>query len=137
ELNITGILEDHFHRLWIGTLDKGLFIYDPVTTKMTALGSIIKKGGITIMSMAMSKEKIWLATLEGVVSFPADEDILKNKTAFQLLSDPWQSNLHFVFQVYVDSKNKTWFATDGNGVYCDDGDKIVQYAGDDQVHLQK
>ncbi len=136
ELNITDILEDHWHRLWIGTLDKGLFIYDPVTKKMTAIGSIRQKGGITIMSMAMSAEKIWLATLEGVVSFPADADILKNNRNFQLLSDPWQSNLHFVFQVYVDSKNRTWFATDGNGVFCDDGNKIVQYAGNDSLQLR-
>jgi hypothetical protein len=100
--------------------------------KLTALGSVIGKGGITIMSMAKSKQKIWLATLEGVVSYPSDEDILSNKNSFSLLSDPWQSNLHFVFQVYVDSKNKTWFATDGNGVFCDNGNKIVQYSGDDK-----
>lgn len=136
DLNITDIQEDHFNRLWIGTLDKGLFIYDPGTNQLTSIGSIIKKGGITIMSMAMSKQKIWLATLEGVVSFPVSEDILENKMDFQLMSDPWQSNLHFVFQVYVDSKDRTWFATDGNGVYCDDGVKVKQYKGDDHLQLR-
>ena len=136
DLNITDILEDHFDRLWIGTLDKGLFIYDPATKKLSALGSVIGKGGVTIMSMAKSQNKIWLATLEGVVSCPADEDILSNRSSFSLLSDPWQSNLHFVFQVYVDSKNKTWFATDGNGVFCDDGNKIIQYTGDEKAPLR-
>jgi len=136
DLNITDILEDQFQRLWIGTLDKGLFVYDPVTKNMNSIGSIIKKGGITIMSMARSKQKIWVATLEGVVSFPANEDILKSRNSFQLLSDPWQSNLHFVFHVFVDSKNRTWFATDGNGVYCNDVEKITQIAGNDSVQLR-
>jgi ligand-binding sensor domain-containing protein len=133
DLNITDILEDHFNRLWIGTLDKGLFIYDPITNKLTSMGSIIKKGGITIMSMAISKQKIWLATLEGVVSFPVDVDILKSKKDFQLMSDPWQSNLHFVFQVFVDSRDRVWFATDGNGVFCDDGHQVKQYEGNEEV----
>ncbi|HEX5113006.1 MAG TPA: histidine kinase, partial [Saprospiraceae bacterium] len=137
DLSITDILEDQFNRLWIATLDKGLFVFDPATNKMTSIGSIIGRGGITIMSMAKAKEKIWLATLEGVMSFPVNVDILKNKTEFQLLSDPWQSNLHFIYQVFVDSKNRTWFATDGNGVFCNDGNQIRQYSGNKEFPLHK
>ncbi len=136
-LNITDILEDRFHHLWIGTIDKGLYVYDPVTSKVKHLGSIIEKGGFTIMSMAATSKVIWVTTLEGVVSYPADQDIFKESNPeFQLLSDPWQSNLHFVFQVYVDSRDRAWFATDGNGVFSIDGDQVVQHSGDDSLEIK-
>lgn len=136
-LNITDILEDRFHHLWIGTIDKGLYVYDPVTSKVKHLGSIIEKGGFTIMSMAATSKVIWVTTLEGVVSYPADQDIFKESSPeFQLLSDPWQSNLHFVFQVYVDSRDRAWFATDGNGVFSIDGDQVIQHSGDANLKLK-
>ena len=137
-LNVTTILEDNFHLLWIGTLDKGLFIYDPAKDRVKHIGSIIKQGGFSIMSMASTKEKIWLATLEGVVSFPADKNILaEDHFDFDLLSDPWQSNLHFVYQVFVDRKDRAWFATDGNGLFYAEGNSVHQLAGSNGIQLKK
>ncbi len=137
-LNVTDLLEDQYHQIWIGTLDKGLFVYDPDRDRIVEIGSIFDKGGITIMSMAMSSAEIWIATLEGVVSFPAGKNILSEpKEPFTLLKDPWQSNLHFVFQVYVDSKDRTWFATDGNGAFCVKGSRVMHFAGTDSLRLRK
>lgn len=136
-LNITDILEDRFHHLWIGTIDKGLYVFDPSTSRVKHMGSIIEQGGFTIMSMAATSKEIWIATLEGVVSYPADKDIFKEqKPDFQLLSDPWQSNLHFVFQVFVDSKDRAWFATDGNGIFCIDGNLVSHYSGSDTMVIK-
>jgi ligand-binding sensor domain-containing protein len=136
-LNVTDIIEDPFHNIWIGTLDHGLYIHNPADNRVKNVGSIIKKGGITIMSMATTKKEIWLATLEGVVFYPADKNImLENQPAFSLVSDPWQSNLHFVFQVFVDSKERTWFATDGNGVFYMDGREVVQLTGNDSLQIE-
>ena len=60
-----------------------------------------------------------------------------NKYYFQLVEDPWQSTLDFVFQVKVDSKDRTWFTTQGKGVYCiePDGD-IIPYKGNDSLELR-
>jgi ligand-binding sensor domain-containing protein len=136
-LNITDILEDSFHHLWIGTIDKGLYIFDPVSGKVRHIGSIIDKGGYTIMSMAATSTEIWIATLEGVVSYSMSKNIFKEPhPQFQLLSDPWQSNLHFVFHVFVDSKDKAWFATDGNGVFSIEGKKVLQYTGNESVKIK-
>ena len=90
------------------------------------------------MSMASTKEKIWIATLEGVVSFPADKNILaEDHLQFELLSDPWQSNLHFVYHVYVDSKDRAWFATDGNGLFFIDGSSVQQLSAKNGIELKK
>ncbi len=136
-LNITSILEDPYHRLWIGTIDQGLYVYDPASSKIRHIGSLIDKGGYTIMSMAATSEAIWIATLEGVVSCPIYQDIFDaSRPGFTLLSDPWQSNLHFVFQVYVDRHDRVWFATDGNGVFSIDHGQVTQYSGNDSLEIR-
>ncbi|HZV69122.1 MAG TPA: two-component regulator propeller domain-containing protein [Saprospiraceae bacterium] len=138
DFNTTNILEDNFNNLWIATLDKGLFIYTPSTGVVKPITSSVKDLGSSIMSMDRTTKEIYIGTLQGVVSYPVDRDITKEKNIlFHLLSDPWQSNLHFVYQVFVDSRDRAWFATDGNGVYCVDGDQVTQYNGNDSVNLRK
>ncbi len=136
-LNITNMIEDNFGHLWIGTLDNGLYVLDPSSGEVKLVGSMIGNGGNTIMSMAISKEKIWIATLEGVATYPANIDIYKNGARkFSLLNDPWQSNLHFVFQVFVDRQDRIWFASDGNGVFRIEGDQAIHFTGDSLVRLR-
>ena len=150
DFSITGIVEDNYNNLWIGTLDKGLYIYTPTSGKVIQISAAVSRLGTAIMSMDRTKEKIWIATQQGtetgydenpftgVFSYPGDKDITKdNKYQFQLIDDPWKSNLDFVYQVKVDSKDRTWFATDGNGVYSlePDGSKS-QYEGDSSLDLR-
>lgn len=136
--NITNILEDDFGNLWIATLDKGLFIYTPSTGVVRLNHASPEMLGSSIMSMDRTKEEIYLATLQGVVSYPSTKDITKESDVhFKLLNDPWRSNLHFVYQVFVDSKDRAWFATDGNGVYCVDGNNVTQYEGNDSITISK
>ncbi|MDQ3015296.1 MAG: histidine kinase [Bacteroidota bacterium] len=135
--NITSIVEDRYHNLWIGTLDKGLFIYNPFTQSILNVGKNVPIISSTIMSMASGKGVIWISTLEGVVSYPLETNILLDKNIrFPLVDNAWQSSLHFVFQVFVDSKDKAWFATSGNGVYCIQGDSVRQFSGTDSIPLR-
>ncbi|MEO5906273.1 MAG: histidine kinase [Saprospiraceae bacterium] len=135
--NVTDIVEDQFKNLWIGTLDKGLYIYSPATGKVKYIGQSIPIVANTIMSMAVTKKLIWISTLEGVLYYPTEKNILNEKNIeFNLISDPWKSSLHFVFQVFVDSKDRAWFATDGNGVYSIEGAKVSQHKGTDSIELK-
>ena len=136
DFNITDIEEDKYGNLWIGTLDQGLFIYQPDKGSVVHPASNLLTGN-TIMSIAATQKDIWIATLQGVISFPADKNIInERKPVFDLVNDPWQSSLHFVFQIYVDSKDRAWFATDGNGVYCIDEGKVTQYTGNDSLVIR-
>lgn len=137
DFNITNIQEDKFNNLWIGTLDRGLFIYNPSTSIIKQIQSK-ELAGNTILSMGVTKKEIWLATLEGVNSYPREKNILNERNpSFNLIRNPWQSNLHFVYQVFVDSRDRIWFATDGNGVFCIDGDNVTQHQGKDSLLLRK
>lgn len=136
DLNITDLYEDHHGNLWIGTLDKGLYIYHPATGKVRHIDAFMTPGDNSIMSMDATHDKIWLATLRGVISYPAAKNILTDADVeFDLVKDPWESSLHFVFQVFVDSRDRAWFATDGYGVYSISGDSVQHYKGSDSVTL--
>jgi ligand-binding sensor domain-containing protein len=135
DANVTDIVEDNFHNLWIATMDKGLFIYMPSTGQMKQIKSSVFEQGI--MSMDRSEHEIWIASLPEVVSYPTNKNIVLDKNVqFQLLSEQWTSNLHFVFQVFVDSKGKAWFATLGNGVYGLDKGEMIHYQGNDSLQLR-
>ena len=130
DLNIKEMVEDRFHNLWIGTLDKGLYVYDPLKDKIKHIGSIRNKEGSTIMSMAVTKQEIWLATLEGVVRYPADKNImLENQYTFQLVGDNVHSKLPFVNQIFIDAKGTPWFAMNGSGVYSLENNTLVEHKG--------
>lgn len=136
-LNITAIYEDAWQNIWLGTIDNGLYIYQKAGGKIRHVGSVMTKGGYTIMSMAASREAIWIATLDGVVSFPADHNIYQEATpVFALLEEPWQSNLYFVFQIHVDRDDRIWFATDGQGIFCKTGNEIRHFTGNDNGEIR-
>lgn len=136
DFNITDIIEDAFHNLWIGTLDKGLYIFQTATGKVKQIKADQLKDN-TIMSMATAREHIWVASLQGVIAYPTNENIFEDDdVTFDIVDDPWQSNLNFVYQVLVDSKDRAWFGTDGKGVYCIDNGNVTQYLGSDSVNLR-
>src|SRR5688572_10930280 len=86
--NITDIYEDRFRNLWIATLDKGLFIYNPADGKVKSIRTKELPAN-TIMSIAGTTKDIWIATLQGVVSYDASKNIFTEKVAtFDLVSNP-------------------------------------------------
>jgi ligand-binding sensor domain-containing protein len=149
DFNITDIVEDDFHHLWIATLDKGLFIYSPASGEVKEISSRISRLGSSIMSMDRTKDEIWIASQQGaetgfnedpftgVFSYPANNDItIEKNLQFQFLTEPWKSHLEFVWQIFVDSKDRIWLATDGNGVYSIDKGKATQYKGNESLDLR-
>jgi ligand-binding sensor domain-containing protein len=136
-LNISAIIEDRFHQLWLGTLDQGLCVFNPKTNKLVSFGSVYQKGGISIMSMSMSDSVIWIATLEGVIAYPADKNILQDANKeFTVFTANGEEMPHFVYHVFVDSKKRTWFSTDGNGVVSLAKGKLQFHRGNDSIDMR-
>jgi len=134
---ITDILEDRFNNLWIATFDKGLFIYNPSTGKIKAIKEAHQILGTSIMSIDKTEDRIWIAALQAVASYPTSKNILtEHEIHFQMLDDTVQSIMHFVMQVYVDSKDRAWFATQGNGVCCIHHDNFYHFNGNDSLILK-
>ena len=77
----------------------------------------------SILSINGSENIIWVAGFNSVMKFVIKEKGISNNAIIQLESVFSDSKLlsDYVYSVFIDSKGRTWFGTDGSGVYYYDG----------------
>lgn len=114
-LNVVSIHEDEFGYMWFGTFDKGLIRYHP---KKNAYRFFNIKSGLindNILSMASDGGYLWLATLGGVSKIKYTDNLNANY-AIENFDKEDGLGSNFIYQVFIDSKHRIWFATDGKGI---------------------
>jgi ligand-binding sensor domain-containing protein len=116
-LNVISLYEDNFENIWIGTFGDGVYIFNKRTLKIRRL---TEKDGLSngsILSMNGVNDKIWLATLGGVTELQLNGDPLENGSlSTRNLNQEDGLGTNFIYKVFVDSKARVWFATDGKGI---------------------
>lgn len=125
-LNVISIHKDEFGWMWFGTFDKGVIRYHPQTKKYRVYDERDGIANNNVLSVTSKNNSLWLATLGGVskVSFTNKLENLKSVSNFSKESG---LGINFIYQVFIDSKNRVWFATDGKGVTVYDGFRFVNY----------
>lgn len=127
--DITCFYEDECENVWIGTVGSGLFRFEKRTGRIEKV--VLPKDEAAfqnIISLNGKANTLWIATFGGVFKTSTGSCNEKNR---QLIIEPIETGQRignfYVYQVFVDSKNKIWFATDGNGLICYDVGKVVQH----------
>jgi ligand-binding sensor domain-containing protein len=108
--------------VWAGLYGEGVLRINPATGKIHHLTHQLRNGNV--LSITGMGNVVWLATLGGAsrVVISGEQLAIKNySTADGLSSD-------FIYQVFMDSQNRVWFATDGKGVDMLDEKGFHQYA---------
>lgn len=127
--DITCFYEDECENIWIGTVGSGLFRYEKQTGQIRKVNLPQNESAFqNILSLNGKTNTLWVATFGGV--FKTSTGNCSNEKP-QLTVEPLKTGQRignfYVYQVFVDSKGKTWFATDGNGLICYDHGEIVHY----------
>jgi ligand-binding sensor domain-containing protein len=130
-LHIVSLFLDDWGYLWIGTFDNGLFRLNTFNNEIKKFGSNDGLTNANIVSIQGRDNKIWLATLGGIAECTIKED--KNSPgsltySFKSFSGANSPGEIFVYDVFVDSKNRVWFGTDGKGLSCLDKGKYKSYS---------
>jgi ligand-binding sensor domain-containing protein len=143
-INVISLYEDSVGYIWLGTFDKGVYRLDRKKKELLHIGQQHGLVNNNILSIAGIGKNIWLATLGGVTrlsykSLPppatdpkkkpaAKPPARKGKKATPVPPDPrkffdFQNytsenglGSNFIYKVFIDSKKRVWFATDGKGV---------------------
>lgn len=127
DMNVLSLYLDQQNRLWIGTYGQGLFCLSK--------GVLIKVGAAhglhnaNIFSMAGNKDQstLYLGTLGGLYTVHLHvNDPSKLVTSFKQ-SDPSGPGSYYIYQVFVDSKDRLWVGTDGMGAFMHTNDRFYQY----------
>ncbi len=131
KLHIVSLYEDKFGFIWIGTFDDALYRLSPTTGKVKKF--TVKDGLINanVISIAGRNNTFWIATLEGVVKCDISDPILNSNEPQYLFSTKQNFDLPsngFVYKIYVDSKNRVWFGTDGKGIVMYDGIQFNKFS---------
>jgi ligand-binding sensor domain-containing protein len=124
---ILSLFEDANGMIWVGTFDKGVICYDPVSGRSRIYDESDGLINNNVLSIDGGPDQLWFATLGGVSSL-----ILPGTDGFP---DPDFRNFdrqdglgtNFIYSVFIDSRNRVWFGTDGNGVTMYDQEDFYNY----------
>jgi ligand-binding sensor domain-containing protein len=108
--SIISLYVDAAGYIWAGLYGEGVLRINPVSRKIVYLSKELRNGNV--LNVTGKGNVVWLATLGGGTQIKIDGEQLnlRNYTRTDGLSTD------YIYQIFVDSKNRTWFATDGKGV---------------------
>ncbi len=136
-LNVLSIYEDNFKNIWIGTFGEGVYCLD---SNKTQTRHLTEKDGLTngsILSIEGKNDKIWLATLGGVTEIDNTKNIFSNlNLKIKKLNQETGLGTNYIYTVFIDSKERTWFGTASNGVSVLENGKITNYTSADSLPLR-
>ena len=115
--NIISLYADKFGKIWIGTFGDGIICWDPKTNRHRRLSESEGLINGSIFSIDGFKDRLWLATLGGIVEVVNNEKILEaSRIRYTNLQTSDGLNANFFYKVFVDRDGTVWFGTDGQGV---------------------
>ena len=118
---VTCLYEDYSANIWIGTFDHGLLVLDPTTGK---IDQFTEKEGLAndnVLSITGKGNVVWLATLGGASRAMIQAN---GSVSFESFDQSDGLGNNYIYHVFIDSKNRVWFATDGNGISYFDNEKF-------------
>lgn len=124
--SVVSIHQDMYGDMWFGTFDKGLIRYNPNTKKYSIY---TEKDGLcnnNILSIASINNTLWLATLGGICKVDFNHQSEKLGAIINFEKEKG-IGINFIYQVFIDSKKRIWFATDGKGLTLYDGKDFINY----------
>lgn len=128
-LNIISLYEDKFNNIWMGTFGQGIYCFNK---KNKSLRHITESDGLSngsVLSIDGINGHIWMATLGGISELKYDKNIFDiQRLDFKNYSTNSNLGTNFIYKVYIDSKERTWFCTDGKGISVWENGKITNFS---------
>ncbi len=126
---ITALYEDKYENVWIGTMGNGVFLLDGETGVFRKLVENSLLPNASVLSINGKDNIVWIASLEGAIkaTLTARNKNISESLQLERFTSVQGIGTNYIYSIYVDSKNRTWFATDGRGVAVYDNGKITNY----------
>ena len=137
-IHIVSLYEDRDGFIWAGTFGNGLFRLNPETGIISQYTERDGLANNNVMSIAGTQNEIWFATLGGVSRclVPVAGKDGHPRIAFEKFGENSGLGNNFIYSVFVDSKQRVWFATDGKGISVYENGRFTNFSGDTDVNSQ-
>ena len=135
--NVISLFESQAGTIWVGTFGNGLFCIDPATGRERHLTEADGLSNGSILDIDGRGPYIWLATLGGVTEFICDTDVFApGHLQVKRFDEASGLGTNFIYSVFLDSKGRTWFGTDGEGLSYIENGQIHNFAEADGIALK-
>ncbi len=128
-IDISCFYEDTTGLLWIGTMGEGIFCFDPVSGSKIKIQDFETLNSASILSIGITNSQLWISTIGGVFRGTIEYGLPNKLSQLKVskLTQVKELGNYIVYKVFVDSKQRIWFATDGKGVVCFNGSQYINY----------
>jgi len=135
--NIISLFESQSGTIWAGTFGNGVYCIDPRRGRERRLTEADGLSNGSVLAIDGKGPYVWLATLGGVTEFICHEDIFET-AGLQVKRFDEASGLgtNFIYTVFLDSRGRTWFGTDGKGLSCMDEGRIRNFTQAGNIPLK-
>jgi signal transduction histidine kinase/ligand-binding sensor domain-containing protein/DNA-binding response OmpR family regulator len=119
--DISGLHQDKAGRIWVGTTEGGLHLYD---RKKDSFLSIASPHSVTCIT-SDNTGKLWVGTTSGLINVDAGNHQVSTFSAHAHIPDQISKGL--ILSLTVDRKQRIWIGTDKGLYRIDPGDKSGEY----------
>ena len=126
--DITALYQDIYNRIWIGTMGKGIFLLDENTGKYRSVdeNDFLQKS--SVLSISGKDNTVFVSSLEGAGEFKLGDDAsMAKKFSYSNFTNISSIGTNYIYNIFKDSKDNIWFATDGKGITVFRDGKITTY----------
>lgn len=129
QTEITALHQDEAGIIWIGTMGHGIWLLQPGRPSLTALNKVLASSENNVLSISGKGNLVWVSSLEATASYST-----------QLAGGEWPAytrhplaevnsiGTNYIYDIFIDSRGRTWFATDGKGITMMDGTRYVHFS---------
>ncbi len=110
DATIISLYADSLGNVWVGLYGEGVLVIDTKTLKSTYFLEELRNG--SVLNITGRGNQVWIATLEGASRFTFE----KGKWELRNYSHTEGLTSDYIYQVFVDSQERVWFATDREGI---------------------
>ena len=127
--HVISLYEDDKGYIWAGTFGSGLFCIDPKSKRIKLFSETNGLSNGNILSITGKGNQIWLATLGGAFSCTVAGDPFAGNSACTFVNYGEQHfpGNNYIYSVFIDSRNRIWFGTDGNGITMLENGKFTNF----------
>lgn len=127
----TSVVIDKNEIIWIGTLGQGLVKFNPSSHKYEIIDTQNGLINDNVLSLTLKNNLLWVSTLGGLESIKIsnNSDILQFNS-YESIGD---LSKVFIYNVFIDSKERAWIGTDGKGLIKLENDSIYYYNNTDGI----
>lgn len=134
--NITALYEDIQHNIWIGTMGRGIYLFDPSNGKFRHLNENLLQDSGSILSISGNGRSVFVSSLEGATEFSVSEENrnINSHYRYRNLANISGIGTNIIYSIFKDRQGRVWFATDGRGVVMYANGRYTSYDEHSGLH---